>query len=39
MHSLINLWHDTGLYHIELGQVIMMLVGFVMLFLAIKKGF
>ncbi|UXD86728.1 MULTISPECIES: sodium ion-translocating decarboxylase subunit beta [Thalassolituus] len=39
MHSLINLWHDTGLYHIEPGQIIMMLVGFAMLFLAIKKGF
>ena len=39
MQSLINLWHDTGLYHMESGQVIMMLVGFLMLFLAIKKGF
>ena len=39
MQSLINLWHDTGLYNIEAGQVFMMLVGFGMLYLAIKKGF
>ncbi|WP_430461774.1 sodium ion-translocating decarboxylase subunit beta [Thalassolituus sp. LLYu03] len=39
MQSLINLWHDTGLYHMEAGQLIMMLIGFVMLYLAIKKGF
>ena len=39
MQSLINLWHDTGIYHLEAGQAIMMLIGFVMLYLAIKKGF
>ena len=39
MQSLINLWHDTGIYHFEIGQGIMMLIGFVMLYLAIKKGF
>ncbi|MGB1092505.1 MAG: sodium ion-translocating decarboxylase subunit beta, partial [Oceanobacter sp.] len=39
MDSLINLWHDSGLYQIEGGQVVMMFVGFLMLYLAIKKGF
>ncbi len=39
MQSLINLWHDSGLYQIEGGQVVMMFVGFLMLYLAIKKGF
>lgn len=39
MNSLINLWNDTGLAHIELGQAAMMLVAFGMLYLAIKKGF
>ena len=39
MQSLINLWNDTGLAHIEGGQAIMMLVAFGMLYLAIKKGF
>ena len=39
MQSLINLWNDTGIAHIESGQAIMMLVAFGMLYLAIKKGF
>ena len=39
MQSLINLWNDTGIAHIEGGQAIMMLVAFGMLYLAIKKGF
>lgn len=39
MELLIKLWHDTGLYHIESGQMVMMLVGCGMLYLAIKKGF
>ncbi|WP_396588867.1 sodium ion-translocating decarboxylase subunit beta [Bermanella sp. R86510] len=39
MESLLNLWNDTGLAHIEPGQIFMMLVAFGMLFLAIKKGF
>ena len=37
--NLILLWHDTGLYNFNAGQCIMMLVGFLLLFLAIKKGF
>ena len=39
MELLIKLWHDTGLYHVEPGQLVMMLVACVMLYLAIKKGF
>ena len=37
--NLILLWHNTGLYNFSSGQCIMMLVGFLLLFLAIKKGF
>ncbi|MEK9713207.1 MAG: sodium ion-translocating decarboxylase subunit beta, partial [Thalassolituus sp.] len=39
MESLLRLWNDTGIAHIEAGQAFMMLVGFGMLYLAIKKGF
>ena len=39
MESLLRLWNDTGIAHIEPGQAFMMLVGFGMLYLAIKKGF
>ena len=39
MDSLIKLWLSTGLSQIELGQAVMMLVAFGMLYLAIKKGF
>ena len=39
MESLLRLWNDTGIAHIEGGQAFMMLVGFGMLYLAIKKGF
>jgi len=39
MESLLRLWNDTGIAHIEGGQAFMMLVGFAMLYLAIKKGF
>lgn len=37
--ALLNFWQDTGFANIEGGQVIMMLVSFVLLYLAIKKGF
>ena len=37
--NLISLWQSTGLYNFTNGQVFMMLVGFLLLFLAIKKGF
>jgi sodium ion-translocating decarboxylase beta subunit len=34
-----KLWQSTGLYNFELGQVIMIAVGLVLLYLAIKKEF
>ena len=39
MENLLSLWHSTGIYNFTSGQVFMMLVGFVLLFLAISKGF
>jgi len=39
MENLISLWHSTGIYNFTGGQAFMMLVGFLLLFLAIKKGF
>ncbi len=39
MENLISLWHSTGIYNFTGGQVFMMLIGFLLLFLAIKKGF
>ncbi|MGI6446640.1 MAG: sodium ion-translocating decarboxylase subunit beta [Candidatus Ozemobacteraceae bacterium] len=37
--SLGKLWQSTGLYNFELGQVIMIIVGLVLLYLAISKEF
>ena len=39
MENLISLWQSTGIYNFTSGQAFMMLVGFLLLFLAIKKGF
>ncbi len=39
MENLRQLWESTGLYNFTGPQVIMMLVGFLLLYLAIKKGF
>lgn len=39
MENLLSLWQSTGLYNIQAGQAFMMLIGFVLLYLAIKKGF
>lgn len=39
MEGLLTLWSETGIAHFEMGQIIMMLVGAGLLFLAIKKGF
>ena len=39
MDNLLKLWHSTGLYHLEVGQGVMILVGLMLLWLAIKKGF
>jgi oxaloacetate decarboxylase beta subunit len=37
--GLLQLWHDTGIYNFTLGQVIMIAVGGLLIYLAIKKGF
>ncbi len=39
MENLTSLWQSTGIYNFTTGQAFMMLVGFLLLFLAIKKGF
>ena len=39
MHSLINLWHDTGLYQMAPGQLAMIIIGCLLLFLAIHPKF
>ncbi|EGQ9834908.1 sodium ion-translocating decarboxylase subunit beta [Vibrio cholerae] len=39
MDGLITLWQETGIAKFELGQIIMILVGCTLLFLAIRKGF
>lgn len=39
MDNLYLLWQSTGLHNFQIGQVVMMIVGFVLLFLAIKKDF
>ena len=39
MENLTNLWLSSGLAQVQPGQIVMMLVGLGLLFLAIKKGF
>ncbi len=39
MDKLLNLWHSTGLYHMEPGELVMIAVGFLLLWLAIRKKF
>lgn len=39
MENLTRLWQSTGIYNFEGPQLLMMLVGFLLLYLAIKKGF
>ena len=39
MDKLLTLWTGSGLFNIEIGQVIMIAVGLLLLFLAIRKGF
>ncbi len=38
-HGLLQLWESTGLYNFTLGQLIMIAVGGLLIFLAIYKGF
>jgi carboxybiotin decarboxylase len=37
--GLLQLWESTGLYNFTIGQLIMILVGCLLIYLAIKKGF
>ncbi|WP_428355600.1 sodium ion-translocating decarboxylase subunit beta [Methyloprofundus sp.] len=39
MENLTRLWQSTGIYNFEGPQIIMMVVGFLLLYLAIKKEF
>ncbi|MSR16954.1 MAG: sodium ion-translocating decarboxylase subunit beta [Methylococcaceae bacterium] len=39
MENLTSLWQSTGIYNFTIGQAFMMLIGFLLLYLAIKKGF
>ncbi|MBL4828372.1 MAG: sodium ion-translocating decarboxylase subunit beta [Aliivibrio sp.] len=39
MDGLLTLWSETGIANFELPQVIMLLIGFGLLFLAIRKGY
>ena len=39
MENLLSLWASSGLAQIVGGQLVMMLVGFVLLYLAISRGF
>jgi oxaloacetate decarboxylase beta subunit len=39
MDKLLTLWTGSGLFNIEIGQVVMIAVGLVLLYLAIRKGF
>lgn len=39
MENLILLWQSTGLYHLTVGQAMMIGIGLMLLYLAIHKGF
>ncbi|MFC1234619.1 sodium ion-translocating decarboxylase subunit beta [Vibrio sp. DW001] len=39
MEGLMRLWNDTGIANFEFGQICMIAVGCLLLFLAIRKGF
>ncbi|PAU76006.1 sodium ion-translocating decarboxylase subunit beta [Halomonas salipaludis] len=39
MDNLLTLWHGSGLYNLQLGQLVMILIGLVLLYLAIHKKF
>lgn len=39
MQNFMRLWHDSGIYHLGWEQLVMLLVGLLLLFLAIRKGF
>ncbi|NVJ99964.1 MAG: sodium ion-translocating decarboxylase subunit beta [Oceanospirillaceae bacterium] len=39
MEKVLDLWHASGLYNVTGGQAVMMLIGLVLLYLAIRKNF
>jgi len=39
MDKLLQIWHSSGIYQLELGQAVMMVVGLILLYLAIRKNF
>jgi oxaloacetate decarboxylase beta subunit len=39
MDQLIQLWQTTGIYQLQIGQLVMILVGLLLLYLAIARGF
>jgi carboxybiotin decarboxylase len=39
MDNLVKLWHSTGIYNIQPGQALMILICMGLIYLAIKKGF
>ena len=39
MDNLLSLWASSGMAQLQLGQLVMMIVGLGLLFLAINKGF
>ncbi|GGK71223.1 sodium ion-translocating decarboxylase subunit beta [Amphritea balenae] len=39
MENLLNLWHASGIYNVSPGQIVMIAVGLLLLFLAISKNF
>ncbi|MEH6583743.1 MAG: sodium ion-translocating decarboxylase subunit beta [Halioglobus sp.] len=39
MENLLSLWNSSGLAQIDLGQTFMIVIGLLLLFLAIRKGF
>jgi|TARA_B110000211_G_scaffold181102_1_gene204942 oxaloacetate decarboxylase beta subunit len=39
MDKLLQIWHSSGLYQVQPGQVVMMAVGLLLLYLAIKRNF
>ncbi|HLA29854.1 MAG TPA: sodium ion-translocating decarboxylase subunit beta [Pseudomonas sp.] len=39
MDKLLQLWHSTGIYHLQPGQALMIAVCLLLIYLGIKKGF
>lgn len=39
MEKLLQLWHGTGLYQMTFGQGVMIVIGLLLLYLAIRRGF